>query len=127
MIIEQKALDNSFGLPIGISPEETVYFDIETTGFSADVTALYLIGCIYFKEGEWQLIQWFAEDKNAEKEALSAFSDFIKDTLFAIMEPPLTCHISRKNMKNTVSPLRLISMRLLTSIGCFLPTGSFLD
>ena len=40
MIIEQKALDNSFGLPIGISPEETVYFDIETTGFSADVTAL---------------------------------------------------------------------------------------
>ena len=37
MIIEQKALDNSFGLPIGISPEETVYFDIETTGFSADV------------------------------------------------------------------------------------------
>ena len=84
MIIEQKALDNSFGLPIGISPEETVYFDIETTGFSADVTALYLIGCIYFKEGEWQLIQWFAEDKNAEKEALSAFSDFIKDKKYLI-------------------------------------------
>ena len=51
MIIEQKALDNCFKPPIGISSEETVYFDIETTGFSADVTALYLIGCIYFKEG----------------------------------------------------------------------------
>jgi len=84
MIIEQKALDNSFGLPIGISPEETVYFDIETTGFSADVTALYLIGCIYFKEGEWQLIQWFAEDNKSEKEALSAFSDFIKDKKYLI-------------------------------------------
>ena len=84
MIIEQKALDNCFKPPIGISSEETVYFDIETTGFSADVTALYLIGCIYFKEGEWQLIQWFAEDKNAEKEALSAFSDFIKDKKYLI-------------------------------------------
>lgn len=84
MIIEQKALDNSFGLPIGISPEETVYFDIETTGFSADVTALYLIGCIYFEEGEWQLIQWFAEDNKSEKEALSAFSDFIKDKKYLI-------------------------------------------
>ena len=84
MIIEQKALDNSFGLPIGIAPEETVYFDIETTGFSADVTALYLIGCIYFKEGEWQLIQWFAEDNKSEKEALSAFSDFIKDKKYLI-------------------------------------------
>ena len=84
MIIEQKALDNSFGLPIGISPEETVYFDIETTGFSADVTALYLIGCIYFEDGEWQLIQWFAEDNKSEKEALSAFSDFIKDKKYLI-------------------------------------------
>ena len=84
MIIEQKAIDNCFKPPIGISSEETVYFDIETTGFSADVTALYLIGCIYFKEGEWQLIQWFAEDKNAEKEALSAFSDFINDKKYLI-------------------------------------------
>ena len=84
MIIEQKALDNCFKPPIGISSEETVYFDIETTGFSADVTALYLIGCIYFKEGEWQLIQWFAEDNKSEKEALSAFSDFIKDKKYLI-------------------------------------------
>ena len=84
MIIEQKAIDNCFKPPIGISSEETVYFDIETTGFSADVTALYLIGCIYFKDGKWQLIQWFAEDKNAEKEALYAFSDFIKDKKYLI-------------------------------------------
>lgn len=84
MIIEQKAIDNCFKPPIGIATEETVYFDIETTGFSADVTALYLIGCIYFKEGEWQLIQWFAEDNKSEKEALSAFSDFIKDKKYLI-------------------------------------------
>lgn len=84
MIIEQKALDNCFKPPIGISSEETVYFDIETTGFSADVTALYLIGCIYFEDGEWQLIQWFAEDNKSEKEALSAFSDFIKDKKYLI-------------------------------------------
>lgn len=84
MIIEQKAIDNCFKPPIGISSEETVYFDIETTGFSADVTALYLIGCIYFKEGKWQLLQWFAEDNKSEKDALSAFSDFIKDKKYLI-------------------------------------------
>lgn len=84
MIIERKALDNCFKPPIGIRPEETVYFDIETTGFSADVTALYLIGCIYFKQGKWQLIQRFAEDNKSEKEALSAFSDFINDKKYLI-------------------------------------------
>lgn len=84
MIIEQKALDNCFEPPINIAPVETVYFDIETTGFSADVTVLYLIGCIYFDEGEWRLIQWFAEDNKSEKEALSSFSDFIKDKKYLI-------------------------------------------
>ena len=84
MIIEQKALDNCFEPPINITPEEAVYFDIETTGFSADVTALYLIGCIYYEAGKWMLIQWFAEDNKSEKEALSAFSDFIKDKKYLI-------------------------------------------
>ena len=39
-----------------------VFFDIETTGFAADSTYLYLIGCAYYKDGSFQLIQWFCED-----------------------------------------------------------------
>ena len=85
MLTETKILDSkAFTPPYNLPPEETVYFDIETTGFSADVTALYLIGCIYYDDGKWKLIQWFAEDKNSEKEALTAFSDFLRDKKYLI-------------------------------------------
>ena len=74
MLTETKILDSkAFTPPYYLPPEETIYFDIETTGFSADVTALYLIGCIYYETGNWKLIQWFAEDNVSEKEALTAF------------------------------------------------------
>ena len=85
MIIEKKVLSSDiFEPPFGLSPEETVYFDIETTGFLADVTALYLIGCIYYESGNLCLIQWFAEDNNAEKESLIAFSNFLKNKKYLI-------------------------------------------
>ena len=42
--------------------EELLFFDIETTGFSGDYSQLYLIGCTYYKEGGWHLIQWFADN-----------------------------------------------------------------
>ena len=85
MLTETRILDNeTFAPPYNLPPEEAIYFDIETTGFSADVTALYLIGCIYYDDGKWKLIQWFAEDKNSEKEALTAFSYFLQDIKYLI-------------------------------------------
>ena len=60
-------------LPEGIRPEEALFFDIETTGFAADVTALYLIGCVCQKDGEWTLIQWFADDNRSEASLLTSF------------------------------------------------------
>ena len=85
MLIETKILNSkTFTPPYNLPPEETVYFDIETTGFSADITALYLIGCIYYDDGKWKLIQWFAEDKLSEKEALTAFSEFLQDKKYLL-------------------------------------------
>ena len=85
MLTEYKTLDNTeFLTPYKLPPKETVYFDIETTGFSSDVTALYLIGCIYHDECSWKLIQWFAEDKNSEKEAIIAFNNLIRDKKYLI-------------------------------------------
>ena len=85
MLTETKILDiETFAPPYNLPPEETIYFDIETTGFSADVTALYLIGCIYYDDGKWKLVQWFAEDNVSEKEALTAFSDFLQDKRYLI-------------------------------------------
>lgn len=56
-----------------------LFFDIETTGFSAASTHLYLIGCIYEKNDEWLLKQWFLENPREEREALELFSEFLTD------------------------------------------------
>ena len=57
---------------------ELLFFDIETTGFSGDYSNLYLIGCTYYSQGSWQLIQWFADTAEAESEVLAAFFEFLK-------------------------------------------------
>lgn len=62
-----------------VSYEDMVFFDIETTGFSPNNTILYLIGCAYYRDNSWNLIQWFADDNTSEKNLLHSFFDFIKD------------------------------------------------
>lgn len=56
---------------------ELLFFDIETTGFSGDYSNLYLIGCTYYSQDSWHLIQWFADTAAAEKEVLKSFFEFL--------------------------------------------------
>ena len=58
--------------------DNIVYFDIETTGFSAASTYLYLIGVIYHKNSSYHLIQWFSEDIKEEILLIQSFFAFIK-------------------------------------------------
>lgn len=58
--------------------EELLFFDIETTGFSGQNTRLYLIGCVYYENDCWNLVQWFVDKGTSEKEVLTAFFQFIK-------------------------------------------------
>lgn len=58
--------------------EELLFFDIETTGFSGDYSNLYLIGCTYYQDGSWQLIQWFADTADSEEELLHSFFSFLR-------------------------------------------------
>lgn len=58
--------------------EELLFFDIETTGFSGDYSNLYLIGCTYYSQNSWHLIQWFADSSRAERDVLAAFFEFMK-------------------------------------------------
>lgn len=51
-----------------------LFFDIETTGLSADRAFVYLIGCAWYENDGWRLKQWFADTKEAEKELLTAFA-----------------------------------------------------
>lgn len=57
--------------------EDLLFFDIETTGFSGDYSNLYLIGCTYYKDGGWRLIQWFADTRACEAEVLENFFHFL--------------------------------------------------
>lgn len=61
------------------SNEKLLFFDIETTGFAALSTQLYLIGCIYHEDGLWKMRQWFVDDHNEEAECLKEFSAFLKN------------------------------------------------
>lgn len=63
-------------LPESLGPTGSLlFFDIETTGFSGDRDMVYLIGGICRDESShtWQLLQWFADRKDEEKDILAAF------------------------------------------------------
>ncbi len=77
-IQEFKAREHELLLPqLYFNPEELIIFDIETTGFVADKTTLYLIGCAYYKEDAWYIKQWFNDDGKSEEMILSDFMSFI--------------------------------------------------
>ena len=77
-IIENKARQNEYiNLQDYFVPDEIVLFDIETTGFAAETTKLYLIGCTYFKDNAWYIRQWFNNDGLSESEIIADFMNFI--------------------------------------------------
>ena len=55
------------------NPEDILFFDIETTGFSPDFCTVYLIGCVFYSDGDWYLKQFFADSITAEGEILLHF------------------------------------------------------
>lgn len=57
----------------------SVFFDIETTGFSRTSAHVYLIGCGIRKGGTLQIIQWFAEQPQEEAELISSFLELLSD------------------------------------------------
>lgn len=59
--------------------ESSLFIDIETTGFTAKNSYLYLIGCAFYSAGHWYMKQWFAEKYEEEADILHAFFDFAKD------------------------------------------------
>lgn len=58
--------------------ESSIFFDIETTGFSPSHTSLYLIGCARRKGDYLCIDQFFAEHPSEEKLVLNAFIELLK-------------------------------------------------
>ena len=60
---------------LGYDPSDSLFFDIETTGFLTDTSAVFLIGAVFLKDNEWNLSQFLAETSDEECLILQAFLD----------------------------------------------------
>lgn len=61
-----------------------IFFDIETTGFSAQKNTIYTIGCAFYSENEWIYRQWFLDNPDEEKELISLFLEFAGDYKYIV-------------------------------------------
>lgn len=75
---DQESFLRDLCLVPGCSPEELLFFDIETTGLSRERSSIYLIGCVSVEQDSRILRQWMAETKDEEKEILKKFLEFSK-------------------------------------------------
>ncbi len=57
-------------------PKDILFVDIETTGFTAKGSALYLIGCVWNNGKGYVITQFMADTYESEKDVLSAFFTF---------------------------------------------------
>lgn len=64
--------------------EQLLFFDIETTGFVAQNTTLYLIGVLWFTDNQIHIRQWFNDDGKSEKELIISFTSFISKFCYLI-------------------------------------------
>lgn len=64
--------------------DKALFFDIETTGFSAKHTLCYLIGCTFYKDDCWNYAQWFLDTPAEETDLIKEFLDFASDYKYLI-------------------------------------------
>ncbi len=64
--------------------QDFLFIDIETTGFTAKTSTLYMIGIAYFENNFWHITQFFAEDDTQETELLHAFSELISNYRYLV-------------------------------------------
>lgn len=80
-IVRQKLDLSNISYPVEqIAPlQKILFFDIETTGFTAKRSYIYLIGCAFFDGTSFRLIQWFAEKYQEEQKIIDNFFDMAKN------------------------------------------------
>ncbi|MDO4332573.1 MAG: ribonuclease H-like domain-containing protein [Eubacteriales bacterium] len=57
-------------------PQDVLFFDIETTGFSPRSASIYLIGCAFYTQSGWRIRQYFADTPAQEAEIVKEFVSF---------------------------------------------------
>ena len=87
MRISEETIDNftiSYALERLAPLERVLFIDIETTGFAARSSYLYLIGCAYYLAGKWRTVQWMAENYEQEADILKSFFEFSKNYRYLV-------------------------------------------
>lgn len=78
-IVTNEVHENKFlQLSNFFNTDDVVVFDIETTGFTAETSTLYLIGCGFYHEGKWMISQWFNDDGESECDIIVCFMEFLQ-------------------------------------------------
>ena len=79
MLTFQQTIDVPISLfsGFGIPADKVLFFDIETTGLSADTSYLYLICAGFLSDGIPTIRQWFSETVEEEASLLTAFFQFL--------------------------------------------------
>lgn len=85
----ERVLESSFSFNdddyISLADEDTLFFDIETTGLSPKGASIYLIGCGYKNSrGHFFIRQWFADSRRDEPGVLRSFFKFAADYKFLV-------------------------------------------
>ncbi len=75
---QYKDLDIKYDLSRIAHLEDILFLDIETTGFSAASSMLYMIGCAYYDGITFTCKQFFAEKPEEEAEILKTFLDSVR-------------------------------------------------
>lgn len=75
-----------YNIYCNINLKDSVFFDIETTGFTPKNTLLYLIGCIYYDSGKNKFVskQWFMNEVTDEPLMISDFFNCISKYKYLI-------------------------------------------
>lgn len=114
----------------GINPERCAFFDIETTGFKAATSHLYLIGAAFCPPGasHWTVRQWLAENTGEEVALLKAFANFLgsRDTLVHFNGKRFDLPYLEEKYARHHLPSPLPSLRSLDLYQDFRPLKSFL-
>lgn len=83
MEIIDQVVENNINIPNSLKErllgKKFCFLDIETTGFNRRKNHIIIIGILYFDSNKTRVLQYFAENRNDEKDLLLKFMKFISN------------------------------------------------
>ncbi len=116
---------DTFDTILSYDPSKSLFFDIETTGFSPSSTVVFLIGILRLSDSEWVLTQFLAQNPEEEQELLQHFLEIASgyDTLIHFNGSTFDLPYIKKKAARYQLPHTLEQCRSLDLYRHFRPMG----